>query len=516
MGPKPKEFDKISSGTYDIFRSDDYKNIPMTGKVAQCKVPSVLAHSTAETSGRDDGPNGKRFPEYAEAYARAYGVNLNSSRPVMGILRFRAADRRELGPPSFMDPQIATASKAFIDANRERIDEVVNVLASRHPNLHRENIFLFLCKFVFTEFALFNETDLIQDAAASVYAGVDEPLRATMKRQFPDTFKISAGFTWLGSQTWQFESRRRNVPIESQGLGPLQIIPGLALAAKRYPKIIEAYGKFLSATDFADTQSVIRASFDINKLFALKAVTLDVELQAIEDAKVISCLPQREDNHLDTNMDGELALLETAFKLVQFPEEAKKALSYAGAFSREESLFGIFTLGTILGVRPWIEGVDVRESAPLDRLHTSTWGVFDFIGGRSFQLSYSDQRPLEPILTDSRLGLGDHSVLRHLTREKTYPPNTSSNRRQIAFEGRMEDINIFVEVFMPHKKKPGGITINIYLSTTPFDFNKNMEPTYQVTIASSEDPIATIRSALENSFIERGKTGYRVVYQARR
>lgn len=452
--------------------------------------------STEPVAGRDDLPDRQFYPELAKNYAFAYGIAEDQIGGIPLKYQYRDPNTKLFGEVKTKNGELIGTVLGFFRAHRDEIKKAVDILAKRHPNINKENLYIYFCKFLFLEFALFDKTDLIQDGAAAVFADIKEDLRNRMEDSFPNTFEQGIAFTTLGSLAWQFESWRRNIPIGSQGLGPLQIIPDLALASGREKLIAQAYRSLLSKEDLSDQKAVIRASFDPKKMFAIKAMTFDLQLTALELSRLTEYLPEDETLLTNPRIVGEIKLLETAQRLVQFPEKTREALQYATALSLEQAITNLFMFGEVLGVQPKIEGIQVEDiaMAPTPSGYVcppGTFGNFSLSNQPKSCLSSpvttSQNRPLPKVLDWNPFLRKGGSLLDHLTSEKHNP--TKQDCRQIVLRGKVGEQKFWVSVYVRWgnpNSSTYSLTVNVYLGDkdsilSPIDFQKILK--------TGEDPI---------------------------
>jgi len=316
--------------------------------------PPTYVTSTAPLVGRDDDPGREYNPIFAESYVAAYGA-----KPTRPPIHAEAKSKTEgAWKKRSLEPRIARAFVDFYKQHKEKINHAVDQLARRHSDIDKRILFLAFNYLILTEFILYDKVDLIQDAAATMYANVGQDIVARMKKEFPSDIKIATAFTGAGSLAWQFESFRRDIPIGSQGLGPLQIIPDLALAANKIPDLIANYEN-LSASDFTDKRTVVHASFDPDKMFSLKAATLDIQITALKNAKLTEYADILPEKSLPREIAKEIQLVFSAIKLVQFPETAPDILDFAIASSREEAIASLALVANLINVA-------IKESIIID------------------------------------------------------------------------------------------------------------------------------------------------------
>jgi len=333
----------------------------------------------------DDGKNASLDPLYATAYAKAYGVDLSkatplpytasvsracnptdswkrrivyATSPLAGLARYDCNRPHRVGPPLIMGIALA-----FLKKYQANIDAAVAILAANHPKLHANNIKLFFTHLILDEFMFFNDVDLGQDIAAGKYAGIPQAQQDRIEKNAPNTLYTVA--TWLpgGSALWRAYGWLRDAPPVIQGFGPLQIIPGVALWAARNPALFKSYAPTLSAADFRDEQSVIRAILDPEKMFAVKAMTWDLQLRELEKTDP-DLVPSIRASPYIVNKETarELILLIGASELIQFPENVDGIQSRIPDSGVEPILHRLYIMGDMLGISPQLDGIRVMET----------------------------------------------------------------------------------------------------------------------------------------------------------
>lgn len=345
----------------------------------------VLARSTVHAGKDDDDVEAGR--PYARGLAYAYGVKPAEIIP-LPYLQTRVVDcdlfdekpesikRRlvlsEEGMPLIAgrdycssleayEPEYLGAAKAFIDKNKSKIDEALALLSGHHPDLNATNLRLIFYDLIDIEFHVYDRADLLQDAAASHLVGASQ--ESALKEAL-GTWNTDFAFSKVGVWGWELMSRWKDVPLETQGFGPLQIIPGLALAAYQDADLSRPYlSTGLCPEDFADTNHVINASFDPNKMFVIKAMTWDLELKQLKTLNGLTA-PITAPPHFQSDKAArEAALLVGAYNLVQFPEQTEETVQMLLGARFDVMLTSLYLVGDIFGLEPQFEGIHKERKA---------------------------------------------------------------------------------------------------------------------------------------------------------
>lgn len=279
-----------------------------------------------------------------------------------------------------LDSDIIDWFLGFIQKYRSQFDAALEILTRNHPDIDPGFIKCAYAELILVEFEFYQFSDAMQDTAMAVYT--DSPWRKPLEKHLFGFFSAPAG--WLansspGEWLWRKYSLARDVPLENQGFGPLQIIPGLAISALAEPGLYESgYNKFLDTPEFNEAVKILRtegplteeeyekvlkivskATLDPEKMFALKAMTWDLQLTNVKTVPVAvasSTIPFIK--NYDTAR--QIAIVMGAFFMVQYPErhevlEEVPAVSYS-RLSRH------YLLGHALGISINLKGLSVLKT----------------------------------------------------------------------------------------------------------------------------------------------------------
>ena len=260
-------------------------------RLRRCRTPKKYATSTFAVSGPDD-EGAKSNPVFATSYAQAYGSTLdNLSQQQFLISQMDTCDSFQGNETGFFKRRLKYISqnggtsvelcgsavhnqatihvivKDFITTHQGHVDTALQIFLKAHSDLNPDILRSEYYDLIRLEFSLFNSIDLIQDAAAVTYA--DSPYKDQLRRNFPGDAVIQAGFTDVGV-----------------------------------------------------AQALIRAIFDPKKMFAIKALTWDLQLTNLKN----SCPNLRASVMtppfiIDDDFAHDLTVIAGAAHLVQFPEE---------------------------------------------------------------------------------------------------------------------------------------------------------------------------------------------------
>ncbi|MFA4906309.1 MAG: hypothetical protein WC645_07375 [Candidatus Margulisiibacteriota bacterium] len=208
------------------------------------------------------------------------------------------------------------------------IDTAAHILAGAHPNSLRENnVRVFLRDdLVMGQLELTSE-DPWQDRAACIKVGCNQLERLeSVYHEYDGKVGVEMWGKrrdlpwwawWLASVTYKYD-------LKKHGLGPSQIIIGLADRATNYQDVLRRYHPFLSGDDFSSSDNIIRTILDPNKSIFAKALVFDYIISTLE--RTIFADPHfREPATVapfisDLKTAREYSLMYLASKLAMFPE----------------------------------------------------------------------------------------------------------------------------------------------------------------------------------------------------
>lgn len=250
---------------------------------------------------------------------------------------------------------------AFLWQFRAEIDQAVDILSSRHPNIPRANLVAAFLELCFVEFSIFDNTDVYQDAAAADYS--ESPFVNSFRAILPKEGWRKWAAPFVQGFVWRLFSAVSGVKTTVQGLGPLQIIPDLALAALRRKDLFAAYEGLVQLEDFLDEEgnesleNLLRAQFNPKTMFALKAMTWDLQLAQMEAIEGLSIPIVERPHPMQDGAAEAIALLYGARQMVQFPTESVQAFPKFLESNFSEYLTRLYLIGHLQGVAPQLEGI---------------------------------------------------------------------------------------------------------------------------------------------------------------
>lgn len=255
----------------------------------------------------------------------------------LSILFFKGEKARELYFLPFFDrltalsqPSSAAWQSAysFVQYFGKEIDAAARILATAHPgSLRQNNLRVFLREDLISQQQEMTAEDPWQDRAACIKVGCNQLER--MESAY-DEYNDKVGVELWGKirdlpwWAWWLASSSYKYNLARQGLGPAQIIVGLAERAAGQREILQRYSPFLSARDFSSSDDMIRTVLDPKKAIFAKAMVFDYIFTELE--KTLFADPNfREPATIapfisDLRTAREYSLMYLAMRLAIFPE----------------------------------------------------------------------------------------------------------------------------------------------------------------------------------------------------
>ncbi|MFH0958931.1 MAG: hypothetical protein V1897_09540, partial [Pseudomonadota bacterium] len=247
-----------------------------------------------------------------------------------------------------------SAGAYFSHMNNDQIVNALTILKKHFSEIDPANMTLAYHALNSLELTYLNSLDVKQDLAASHYAGAPE--YEALRNEFAGWASPINWFfsTEVGQKAWELSSQIF-LDSGSQGYGPLQIIPDLANAAFLQGRADGWYGDYasiLSPDDFTDGRAIMRACFNKEKMYALKALTWELqlrEMRKIDDLRFpYSIFPFIK----NAGTARQLALLQSARELIQNPDDPSLALEDVGFSSPANIVTDMYQMGDLLGLQP--------------------------------------------------------------------------------------------------------------------------------------------------------------------
>lgn len=387
------------------------------------------------------------------------------------------------------------AAIAFLKKYKPEIDRAIQILSQNHPDLAKENLTLAYDQLIRLELAYMDEIDLVQDAAASRYAEVPQSRIDLFEKYFPSSVRVSVGFSSLGSSLWRLVSWKRGVPIVTQGLGPLQIIPGIALSAFQNKPLFDSYSHLVTKEDFKDEKAIIRAIFDPQKMFAVKAMTWDLQLRELKKFPEILTTRIIPSPHINGKNARELALLEGARYLVQFPEKTNEVYKAIALNGYTGFIASIAQMGENLGVTLQLAGVkyfrNVIACPPFTLSYFEDSNNHKTCLSLELENSSTETKAKQKETYSTRVDKSFSPLFWFLKPEKEFTPLSSSSFRIVQkAKVNKQSLTIQTDVAFRYEDKKYDISLKVFNGDEKKDVEGDEKPNFEYSTVSS-DPRAT-------------------------
>ena len=251
---------------------------------------------------------------------------------------------------------------AFVDAHRKHFEAAADVLAARHPSVHRDNLLLFLFATLVHELFKLGNEDVLQDLGLALEA--DLPVAGALQ--------TASGVPSFVAKA-ALKAAEALVDRERFGVGPFQGIVGLTREAARAFDGWQTLAGAVTPDDFQDGRIVGTLLDPVTSIYA-KAIVVDYVLARLEatwfrDPAVVypvDVFPSPR----PTPSSREAALLATAFLVQFFPEMVAEG-DFAFLDRGHVFLGQMNMMGLCFGVAPRLAGCRFESREAGQR----TWSV---------------------------------------------------------------------------------------------------------------------------------------------
>ncbi len=247
------------------------------------------------------------------------------------------------------------------------VDDAARRLAQGHPEeLHLDNVRLFLRMGIVNHQLELTNEDVWQDRAALHWVGEDIlPRFETEYREYKKR-GVAIGVDFLGGirdlpwWTWLAAAVSRKYRIGRQGLGPQQIIIGLAREAAGNKTVLERYYPVLKEEDFSTLRSTVRTVLIPEKAVHTKAMIFDYIITALKKGPFSNPRFRLSINTIpfisNKKTAREYALYLLAFRLSMFPELSSYAAEMVST-SGHPLYVSLHTYASMFGIKPYLPGL---------------------------------------------------------------------------------------------------------------------------------------------------------------
>ena len=205
------------------------------------------------------------------------------------------------------------------------LDAAASLIKQHHPELHLANLRVLLRDDLLIEQSVLDEVDLWQDAGACAAVGCPQAESfAQHSARYPIEYHLWGQSIEYPLWLWRPVSLTKKYDLMRQGIGPSQIIIGLAEKAGGDRELVRDYQPHLSSSDFAGTDAIVRAALDPQKAIYLRALSLDFVLSQIENTTFSDSFIRHPADHPPYISNPETAreygLLNLAYQMLVYPE----------------------------------------------------------------------------------------------------------------------------------------------------------------------------------------------------
>jgi len=256
---------------------------------------------------------------------------------------------------------------SYIEHYAGQIDSAALILYRAHsPDVRLDNVRLFLRSDIIIHHLELTSEDIWQDRAAarwsgsSLYKNLHKQYREFTARGVSVGVELHGNIRDLPWWTWRLAALSRKYDPGRQGIGPQQIILGLAREAAGRPDILARYGPVLSKDDFSTGKACVRTALDPVKSIYTKTMIFDYIISSLKKGPFsnagfrlpINTVPFI--NDLATAREYSLYLL--AMRLSMFPENSELAAELL-ATTINPLYITLDYFGKVFGIEPQLPGL---------------------------------------------------------------------------------------------------------------------------------------------------------------
>lgn len=303
---------------------------------------------------------------------------------------FRFEDNYFIYDKIIWHPHKVFALKSFCEAFPKNIEAALKILEKDHPDLPASALRAWFYSTLFSEGQALSYVDNVQDFAAASYA--DSPFADRIKdhilkaRQTLRVGDIEQGITLeervaaipvVGENAWRVASRQKEVPLENQGYGMFQIIPGQVYDVAKHVDWSKYEGilskeEIINEDGSMNLKGILRAIYDPTKMFALQVLRFSETLKLIKKHNPELETPLYKSPFLkDVQARKTVALIMTAQLLIAFPERARAGDEFiynviGPTKNFVNGLARLYVAAEIMGLKLDIPGIEVAQKDSCD------------------------------------------------------------------------------------------------------------------------------------------------------
>lgn len=257
--------------------------------------------------------------------------------------------------------------KVFAETYAATFDDAASIVAKAHPDVGVDNLKAMLFTRFFHETFALNAIDLWQDVSAC--RAVSCSRMEAFEENIPAFASEESGRLWRSASI--FMDRKK------QGVGPMQVIVGVALEAAAHEPTAGRYRHLLTPEELTTVDGATRALLDARKAVYYTALVYDFLLTRLkETAFRDSRIGKPSDMYpfpLSRETARRMSLIESTQKLSAYPEQAPTIKEQIAAQALQDWV-DLFFIAEIMGIKPDLPGVKLMKGH-YDRL--SVFGTND-------------------------------------------------------------------------------------------------------------------------------------------
>lgn len=272
-----------------------------------------------------------------------------------------------LWPTTFNTTNAYRPCLSYVEKYDTDFDEAAKLLHASHPELHLDNVRIWIRQHFIHELRNLDSIDVWQDISACHEIGCE--YEDKFKATFPDMAESNSLYV-----AWKMASTLRNNRA-NQGYGPGQIILEQAMEAASDDDIAMKYAAHIPRKAFKDQDAMLKAILDPKRSIFVKAMIYDFILARMKETVFRSKEVRfSSDVYPFIGSDAtsrEMALINGAQILSMYPERAHKLRSYTYS-GPDLQMFGNFcAFSKMLGIEPCLPGVVCEERGIEELSYTS-------------------------------------------------------------------------------------------------------------------------------------------------
>ncbi len=243
---------------------------------------------------------------------------------------------------------------SFLEEYMEDIDKAAEIIATAHPDLHKNNIKLILMWRFYNEVYTMTYADIVQDYAACRAVGCD--LRENYEMVFPELNHSETDTVWNLSNLITSDKK-------GQGYGAPQLIWGMAIEAANHKDTAKYYREYLEPEDLESEEAILKTTLDPKKSIYLTSMTLQYIITRFKETtfkdKDVGYASNFHPYIFDRDTARQMAILELAQEISAYPERAERLADKVAGTISHEFWSQVFMLGEKFGIEHHFTGLQL-------------------------------------------------------------------------------------------------------------------------------------------------------------